>query len=845
MNVWSRFARSARTLCKLPKVVATLALSLLLLSGVLGQTLDPRINTQSADALRVVAQHISPSNDYAQTFLERLDFPLAHQASFQRFPVIRKIEAAYISAELARKGDGERMLALLSADLANQYGTIYRMPELVRYTAYAPKAQKIQFVSELPSPAKHTVPGHVREAITAISPYCEGNAFGGVHNLLQTYVGLDDAEAYQILRSSRSVGEALQRGLSRVHPERQYDVMVRLVGSVDNHYPTALRERKLDPFRPKRYAYPFVTGPSNGPGHGPQSGGGGGGTGAPAPGGSDSRVQEYESFLGKTPYSEVTSGTRQGPRGGGGIRGGSFGRVIGRSGGFGGVVFGNDVTIDSGLGKLESIRWIPIPSDTAKCLLAIKFSRQTRALAFGPVLREDAYAAQQIVFSRDYGNILPWQNESTTPTRGGKDRTITGQSIGLAGMRFDTSITNYDIDADRVTNDRLDRGRRVKVMLHPALLDSSLGTAAGMIDMLPQSGQLEADARSTLSQSSAEAIARWAKSRSEIPNSATLMGEVDNYKFIDAPLRIMPSTSRTSVVVSRRGSRGEAKDILLSVQSFREVLSDSEAPSILDEKAEFTTQFVSVFPALAKISSPFDRMNQFAAVLALYRVWKADGGNLSTAIALDRPPLVRTPGSFIITDGPSRHTQGVVQAPGYGLKETEAKRIESHFYEIKPGQKVRGNDLAFWILEKPDASSMMLTSAINTPNDYGYKFTKLVFDVKPRVQDGKVLAPVRPLLEGQKYAVKWDKNQPKLVAVSGEEKSITFEIGVKSMQVAKGTNALPEEKPLEKAPFVEDGRRTVTSVTFLRDATGARVLYDDKTGRVFIVVDKRDVAPEG
>ena len=133
--------------------------------------------------------------------------------AWNAFPTVRKIEAAVVAADVASPTGGERVLALLSRALAQEYDAIRYEPALERYLA-SELPSEVRFSSVAPSAFDSVTVGRVeRSAILALSKYADNSgAFGGTAGVLLSHFGLPDDEAYRILRSSDSASVALEQG---------------------------------------------------------------------------------------------------------------------------------------------------------------------------------------------------------------------------------------------------------------------------------------------------------------------------------------------------------------------------------------------------------------------------------------------------------------------------------------------------------------------------------------------------------------------------------------------------------------------------------------------------------
>lgn len=649
-------SRNRRRLPLLPpglfrRLVALALVLALLPTGLLAQQLDPSINTQQAAALGAIADMVTLSSDRVGQMLKDYGYQPANEAAWQRLPAIRQLEAAYLAFEVAspRTGGGQ-FLAMLSSDLARRYQAVRYETALEPYLANArPSPLTPTGPAQLP-PLAERPPPQVAAAIEKIAQYCEGNAFGGTHGVLTSHFGLRPSEAYEILRSAESNAEALTRGLSRVAPEARHQAMASVVSDIDFAYgPAAKAETSFDPFRPpgrRQVAMlppifsdgrggpptPPTTpppGPSGSPGPGPRrvsphGPGGAGGGGGPTiqlpdlPRAQRPAVQELNRQYGD--FLRRNHGTK--PRR-------TFSRMTRTSRGFGGVVFGSQVEAAAGLPNPKWVDWVPPNAGedgkrpAAGGRLVFHFernnggARESFTHTFGPVLQEDVYVAERMVYGTFEG-VPRWES---------------GEGVGLVGI--DDPVPYFDAGEEELVNE----GRRWRVLLHPALVDSRLGWAALMVDVLPISQE-----------QFAEMVMKNAEANDRLKFRRWLSAAPSGWKFTDVPVRVSAKNAR--LVVERRPDGADTYSQELRGSAFLNVL-DGDGRS----ETSFSKEFYPLIPVLTQSSQAHDRLNRFAAVLALLR-WARDAG-ATVRTKAERPPEDPTPVSVIITE------DGLITAPGY------------------------------------------------------------------------------------------------------------------------------------------------------------------------------------
>src|SRR5271163_1193584 len=98
-------------------------LALLAAGTIAGQRLDSSIGPQDSKALLSISRALALTSDATSASLfQSVGFPPgAPPPGWASFPIVRKIESAYLAAEHSRPGEGANVLALLAQSLAQQY----------------------------------------------------------------------------------------------------------------------------------------------------------------------------------------------------------------------------------------------------------------------------------------------------------------------------------------------------------------------------------------------------------------------------------------------------------------------------------------------------------------------------------------------------------------------------------------------------------------------------------------------------------------------------------------------------------------------------------------------------
>jgi len=156
-------------------------------------------------------------NDYG--FFPKEYLSPSAAASWDRFPILRKIETAYISAGKS----GKTFLKYLCYDLSKDYDSALNDKTFREFVkAWKPAVNhKVNFklvsysIDNLPKP-----PPEIKDIIYKVSGYLDQGANGGQMGVLKWHLNIEDNHIYDILRSSGSTNEVLQKafGVMKVPP---------------------------------------------------------------------------------------------------------------------------------------------------------------------------------------------------------------------------------------------------------------------------------------------------------------------------------------------------------------------------------------------------------------------------------------------------------------------------------------------------------------------------------------------------------------------------------------------------------------------------------------------------
>jgi hypothetical protein len=588
-----------------------------------------------SEALRVMGPYVANSNDVVDRFLDDLGYthPGIPAQAWREFSPTARLETAYLSAEEAVPGGGERMLALLSRALAQEYESAANDENLRQFIKLKVEGRvAFREISDRNlSERRAKIAEPVRKAIEALSVYCEGGGFG-MRAVLVYFFSIEPGRAEQIMRTGSTVQDILLRGAAEVSPANLDGAMVRLVSNLDREFESIRAERSLDHWRnrPQDRAAPISQSrwsgpkdsrpwkPDDGPlppaPKGPQSGPKDKPKGPPIVDWRSHWTKGYDTFSKKNYGSS---------------RPGSFRPVIKNIRGFGGVILGNDVSAP-GIPELKGIEWKSDPDDKSSGLLRFHFPGK---MADWPNVRADeAFAAYQIVFT---GVSDPEGKNILVPPA------IKGDAIGLVGLV--DSVPYFDCGPERVVND----GRRWNFVLHPALADYPLGWSVLMCDALP----LE-ELRPHLIRKIGERVTE--KEAKRFQNVFEKSFAWTTYKFTDVPMEITLQGDKVSI--QRKGEKGDEFPPELRKAAFL-TLNLYSGRAVHDADKEF----YPLVPSLTKASLDFERLNEFAKVLGVMR-WAKDQG-ASFKIAPPSPARSPKAASIIVT------RDGVIPAPAFETSE--------------------------------------------------------------------------------------------------------------------------------------------------------------------------------
>ena len=254
-SIWHRVLTVLASLRPTVSRVTTAVLVFVLWCGLSFVTVAQTTDQEHRAVVEAVAKYHAFATDGLDQRLRDLGYvPPADDTVWAAFPAVRKIEAAFVAAEEAAPGGGQRFLALLARALAQEYEAIRYEPALATYFDDGP-IRAVAFANiGWDGIADGTLGVVERQAIAVVAKYAEGSGpLGGIQGVLSTHFDLTGDRAYEILRSSRSPAEALERGYLEIAASRSEAnarmSLLRLIDEVQVVYPAALSEPAFESHR--------------------------------------------------------------------------------------------------------------------------------------------------------------------------------------------------------------------------------------------------------------------------------------------------------------------------------------------------------------------------------------------------------------------------------------------------------------------------------------------------------------------------------------------------------------------------------------------------------------------
>jgi hypothetical protein len=568
----------------------------LLPSAVAAQIATPVEEQRHREEVDAIAASLSGIPDRADEILESMSFrsEFVADSNYVQWPALRKIEAAYLSA-VAHGGneEGERFLTAFTHEVAkNHAGAIRHEPRLRRMFDADP-IERTQFASLVASQAVPDVPLDVRLEILTLEKYVDVIP-GGMQSAMTLCCNLSEDLIYKILREASSRADALNEALAlgNVPPELRKR-LVELLRSISENtravdYETALAPlfqemsadlasstterqsiRDVTEETPEAVFKNSVTSdqterPSGGSFFG-------------------------DSEANRTAYLEQKKSTGEGlPKllyrtPGGGY---SHYEMISTTKGFGGVVFGAEVTSDV---KVEEVWWVKDSTTNSKGWGHFQLLLNDKTITSTQVFKLD-----DVLAARD---LIRGKNGVSEPL----DLSL-GEGIGLASQ---VNVEEFEM----------------LMVVHPALYDREIGSVAAKADQVPLKEQEEINGFSNC----IFAVGSCAFNASEL-----IFARADHgwYKVADVPIKITRAGGQISFERSKNCPNDEMNDDdcrtlrKLAFVTFYSKQGEQNHP-------ESHTAFYEMVPKLIQKYEELERLNEFAKLFALMRWIEKAGARMN------------------------------------------------------------------------------------------------------------------------------------------------------------------------------------------------------------------------
>lgn len=236
--------------------VATACLLFAVLLGVAiyGAPGDLRLAKKYIQAADEIASFEAPSVDYMDLLLKSVvgyDHQGIAETDWIALPPVYKLETAYLAAERGEKGGGEKMLAMMSKALAQEYASV-RKSETFRPLLAVETPERLEFAEISLVDAERNRPSltmEARQLAREISRVC----ISGHESLsaLINHFGMEPALARDLL-IERSPRDVFERAFQEIGDPGKLDVALRsFVQEADGEWLGFRKNATFDPWRPK------------------------------------------------------------------------------------------------------------------------------------------------------------------------------------------------------------------------------------------------------------------------------------------------------------------------------------------------------------------------------------------------------------------------------------------------------------------------------------------------------------------------------------------------------------------------------------------------------------------
>lgn len=202
-------------------------------------------DASASAVLDKIADYALPGDDRISRTLRDLGYtPTAPEDTWRAFPAARKLESAYKAAEAAKKGDGNRLIAETIRRLSGDVESIRNNPQMSAFADSHP-ASSTPFRFAAAQSQLVSVDQAAFNVILNIADQTERGALGGAGSILTRDLGLSEADAYEILRSSSSNREALFTAYGKMDESDRASRLQTLGRKLQARYTAAARDTAL------------------------------------------------------------------------------------------------------------------------------------------------------------------------------------------------------------------------------------------------------------------------------------------------------------------------------------------------------------------------------------------------------------------------------------------------------------------------------------------------------------------------------------------------------------------------------------------------------------------------
>jgi hypothetical protein len=593
--------------------------------------LSPEVKNQ----LDKLSEVIAGSDIQVPRVLEQLGFPPSSTSEnwrqWKRWPDVRMLETAYVSAEAGKTGSGDALLRKVARLVATQNEAIRHEPALSSIfsepigTPIKETVEPMIFGVPNAEQLKTRVPENIRTIIKTVTRYTERTSrvwlFGRCCNL-------SEDETYEVLRTYPDEHSAFEAAVALKAPPPTPDQKVeKLIATIHTDNPAIALEPELQGVlrssetvmheKDLTVAANQVAGDVQNLllpmlGNNPSSGTGmllpSSPPGSPGGGPAGRMLGENYNIFKSTRYP-------------GGGPGWSHSRMITRAIGFGGVIFGNTVSPPAKSSDPVQVYWLTspdAPSATAKNVVEswgrLVFAFKDGTIARSRLIRADTTLAAKAL-ALDHAQA----------SAGG---------YGLVGFlrSFDAKKLT---DEDKIVS----FASGFSYVVHPDVAATRVGRSMILLDTLPMIPEI---LRKQVSDSGAvPAINKQLES--------ILDGHLGQYKYTDVKLEILRTDD--GLLSVQRSSADGTWDANTRTQAFITLLAfDGDTP-----RQESSVPTYPLIPVLTAVSDPFARANEFAEVFALLRWANGRGAKWSGTAP---PPSNLKPVSAVVVEQNGAFTFG-------------------------------------------------------------------------------------------------------------------------------------------------------------------------------------------